>query len=537
MPKKRRSKGKYAIDDLAEPKLEVNRGRQVQDAVAGTSDDEIDAFHAAREKVLLGDDDAMPMDSDDDEADHVMGLKVHDVDSADEDDDDDDDVDDAADDDDMDDFDDGINELFLNSFKPEKRKVKTDDLYGDDKTKDDEEMQQSLQGWGRSKDDFYDTNYVDLDYGTDSQDEADAAAEEEEALMLQRRKAQALADDDFVPASLQSKVESLKPARAKTPKKATKARFAAAPAVEEVPRDLESMSVEERTKYLQRTRPELGKLAGLFDVLKSEKTQLLDPLMSHFEDEDAAVARLEALGLPEALVNYVSERSALINAYMATIVSFLVLSRRSREELEHHPVAASLLRLQTVWTEAHEAHEVLLPSLQEALAALDEATDAIDENEEEDEEEEVAEEPAAVFKSRSGTKPVTAKPKRGKLPAPEDIVLSGDSADEGDHDDYYTQMLEDKQLKKLAKTLPQDDGRTDDTAEQRSVTYQIMKNKGLLPARKKEYRNPRVRQRNKFQRAQKRRKGQVQEAVTEVPVYRGETRGIKRTVTKSTKLS
>ena len=86
-------------------------------------------------------------------------------------------------------------------------------------------------------------------------------------------------------------------------------------------------------------------------------------------------------------------------------------------------------------------------------------------------------------------------------------------------------------------SLPNDDGRDDNADGTRSVSYKIMKNKGLLPSRKKEYRNPRVRGRNKFARATKRRKGQTVEAVKEIPRYSGEATGIKRTVTKSTKLS
>lgn len=43
----------------------------------------------------------------------------------------------------------------------------------------------------------------------------------------------------------------------------------------------------------------------------------------------------------------------------------------------------------------------------------------------------------------------------------------------------------------------------------RGITYQIAKNKGLTPRRKKELRNPRVKNRMKFRKAKIRRKGQV----------------------------
>lgn len=43
----------------------------------------------------------------------------------------------------------------------------------------------------------------------------------------------------------------------------------------------------------------------------------------------------------------------------------------------------------------------------------------------------------------------------------------------------------------------------------RAITYQIAKNKGLTPHRKKEQRNPRVKHRNKYRKAKIRRKGAV----------------------------
>lgn len=45
--------------------------------------------------------------------------------------------------------------------------------------------------------------------------------------------------------------------------------------------------------------------------------------------------------------------------------------------------------------------------------------------------------------------------------------------------------------------------------EKRAITYQIAKNKGLTPYRKKDQRNPRVKHRNKFRKAKICRKGAV----------------------------
>lgn len=48
-----------------------------------------------------------------------------------------------------------------------------------------------------------------------------------------------------------------------------------------------------------------------------------------------------------------------------------------------------------------------------------------------------------------------------------------------------------------------------DPSNKRPITFEMLKNKGLTPRRKKENRNPRVKHRNKYKKALIRRKGQV----------------------------
>jgi len=86
-------------------------------------------------------------------------------------------------------------------------------------------------------------------------------------------------------------------------------------------------------------------------------------------------------------------------------------------------------------------------------------------------------------------------------------------------------------------TRPDDDGRFGIVDDNRAITWFMKKKKGLMPSRKKEVRNPRVRNKNKFVKAQKKRKGQVREMRTEADKrYRGEEFGIKSTVIRSVKL-
>ncbi|XP_018404502.1 PREDICTED: something about silencing protein 10 [Cyphomyrmex costatus] len=70
----------------------------------------------------------------------------------------------------------------------------------------------------------------------------------------------------------------------------------------------------------------------------------------------------------------------------------------------------------------------------------------------------------------------------------------------------------------------------------RAITYQMAKNRGLTPYRKKELRNPRVKHRNKYRKALIRRKGAVREVRKELTRYAGEISGIKAGVKKGIKL-
>ncbi|ERL92875.1 hypothetical protein D910_10181 [Dendroctonus ponderosae] len=94
---------------------------------------------------------------------------------------------------------------------------------------------------------------------------------------------------------------------------------------------------------------------------------------------------------------------------------------------------------------------------------------------------------------------------------------------------------------KLLSTLQTARKRVADDEQQpkstkRAITYQIAKNKGLTPYRKKELRNPRVKHKMKFRKALIRRKGAVREPRRELTRYAGEISGIKAYLSKSIKI-
>ena len=76
-----------------------------------------------------------------------------------------------------------------------------------------------------------------------------------------------------------------------------------------------------------------------------------------------------------------------------------------------------------------------------------------------------------------------------------------------------------------------------DEGEKRGISYEMLKNKGLAPHRKKINRNPRVKKKIAYQKALVARKGQVREVITGMgDNYGGEATGIKSNISKSRRI-
>ena len=110
-----------------------------------------------------------------------------------------------------------------------------------------------------------------------------------------------------------------------------------------------------------------------------------------------------------------------------------------------------------------------------------------------------------------------------------------------EEDEYYEQMVARKKQKEAAKeerkkyleVYVNDDYELGE-GESRKATQKILKNRGLVPSRPKENRNPRVKKRRRYEKALKNRKGQVAALRTnEADQYMGEKSGIRSDVTHS----
>lgn len=120
----------------------------------------------------------------------------------------------------------------------------------------------------------------------------------------------------------------------------------------------------------------------------------------------------------------------------------------------------------------------------------------------------------------------------------------------GDDNAYYESLKQDKLDKKELRRAAHEEavtaakeGKLEELQEKagpdgkRAVNFQILKNKGLTPHRKKENRNSRVKKRKQYEKAQKKLKSvrQVYDASNRGP-YEGEKTGIKKGISRSVRL-
>ncbi|NWZ19284.1 SAS10 protein, partial [Asarcornis scutulata] len=365
--------------------------------------------------------------------------------------------------------------------------------------------------WGRRKQLYYDT-----DYGSDgqakgkrSQQEVDAEEEEEEqeAQVIQRRLVQDLGEDDYGLDVIQGYVAGQQKTHDSKGQKIAK--------------DLQALSKKEQLKLLKQESPELLHLIEDFEVKLMELKDELQPLLE----------MVRSGTIPQGKGSrYLQMKYQIYLNYCANISFYLVLKSK-RMPAHSHPVIERLVAYRNIINNLAVIDQRLLSQVRLLLRNY------YDKKEEKLREQKKF--PALLYLAARKNKPKRAPGlANGRLAAEE-------QADESDLDEEaalkYYKLMEDKLKLKRKRTEDQDVLKEEalqevDPKKKRGVTYQMIKNKGLTPKRKKIDRNPRVKHREKFRQAKIRRKGQVREVRTEMHRYGGELSGIRAGVKKSRKL-
>ncbi|XP_074003768.1 something about silencing protein 10 [Numenius arquata] len=369
--------------------------------------------------------------------------------------------------------------------------------------------------WGQRKQLYYDT-----DYGSDAQakgkrrqQEIDAEEEEEEqeAQVIQRRLVQSLGEDDYGLDMIQGYLaEQQKTHDSKGQK---------------IDKDLQALPKKEQLKLLKQESPELLQLIEDFEVKLMELKDELHPLLQMVQNGT----------IPQGKGSrYLQTKYHLYLNYCANISFYLVLKSK-RMPVHSHPVIERLVAYRNIINDLAVIDQKLSPQVRVLLKSYyDKKEDKLRK-----EKKFAVFLPLDVRKKKSKRAPVLANG-RGAADKPSDES----DLDEEAALEYYKVMEEKLKLKR--KRSEDHEGLEEEAAEaalegedpgkKRGVTYQMIKNKGLTPRRKKIDRNPRVKHREKFRRAKIRRKGQVREVRRELQRYSGEHSGIRAGVKKSRKL-
>ncbi|XP_053308295.1 something about silencing protein 10 [Spea bombifrons] len=352
--------------------------------------------------------------------------------------------------------------------------------------------------WGQKKKIYYDTDYTEKKNKkvkkSKEELEAEAEEEEEEAQNIQRRLANNLNEEDYGLDLIQEFGEKL-PEEKKSEEKIVK--------------DLDKMTEKEKRKLLKKESPELLELIQDLKLKLAEVKNDLDPLIQMVKD-----GSIQGKGSA-----YLQTKYQLYLNY-CTNISFYLLLKAKRIPIQGHPVIERLVAYRNLINDLGIVDERLSGQIHLLL------NQDLEENES-------AEENSASL------------PKASKKPVKKTPVLDAPSDEDSDLDEesalkFYKEMETKLQNKRkrasddaVVADLPSEDI---DPNAKRGITYQIAKNKGLTPKRKKIDRNPRVKHREKFRRAKIRRKGQVREVRKEETRYSGELSGIRAGVKKSIKL-
>uniref|UniRef100_A0A1B6CGF7 Sas10 C-terminal domain-containing protein n=1 Tax=Clastoptera arizonana TaxID=38151 RepID=A0A1B6CGF7_9HEMI len=361
----------------------------------------------------------------------------------------------------------------------------------------------NTKAWGSKRKNFYNTDYIDQDYGGFSKAEEEEAAlmEEKEARAIQNRLTAELDESDFSFGLL----SMAKNADVKKDKKIT------ADVDEVIKTDLSKLSKREKLILLEQESPEFLGIIKDFKECMTYAQEKLEPIVSMIDSQE----------IPNCAASRFTKVFYQLTLNYCTNIAFYLLLKARHQNVQSHPVVASLIQLKKRLDQMHNYGEDFKLQIEEILRKKNEG-ECVEFDQDETSKRFQKKKKLKILTSIE-TKPEVSG-KKLKLSMNKEVLPD---IEELRNEDDDSEDLVEKDSEDLLQT---------DFETKRGITFQIAKNKGLTPHRKKEMRNPRVRNRNKFKKAKIRRKGQVREVHKETSRYGGEMFGIKATVVKSIKL-
>jgi len=409
---------------------------------------------------------------------------------------------------------------------------------------DDEE--EDSRRWGSKKKYYYGGNTgEELEEELDDSEEEEDKIEEQEAAKLQARQLEMMEEEDFLDAFVVKKSEN---------------RDIKVEVKESLARDLSKLSRKEQVQLFKQQCPEFEGVVADFQLRMGEAVKLA-----------RVVALAEGGALPDGpVLDFVKSKLELVLNYCTNILAYLMFKSKG-VSLALHPVTGRLVQYRQLIDRLEEIDKIVMPQVEEVLRRVDKGEEIKQMVREERrrarrELERKKQKPLKFGKETEEEEiEVKKKKRKNKRKAESDSItgMEGLTGDEKmavelyqvikkskNNEDLDEEELEDDLALDTRENEPENDVlegdntyndknelEDDEEAEKRAITYKIAKNKGLMPKRSKLQRNPRVKNRMKFEKAQKRRKGAVREIRSQSQKYGGEASGVNVRVKKGVKFN
>ncbi|KAG5672722.1 hypothetical protein PVAND_002823 [Polypedilum vanderplanki] len=355
---------------------------------------------------------------------------------------------------------------------------------------DNEDYLPDSRAWGKKKQNFYNTDFHDNDYSTYTEKEEEIAnLEQQEALEIQKRLASELNESDFNldMFNITTSAENASQQNEIKVKKTTT--------------DLSDLSKKQKLALLRAEAPEFEGLVQDFNERMTEAKDLLIPVMKIINPCEE---------LPKhPFVDFIKCRLKLILDY-CTNISFYLMLKAKRTKVKNHPIVKRLVQFRQLINQLDDIFEyVIQPQITVLLSQANEKSSP----------DSFKEKLLNILKPKANI-----DGEQSDEESEEEKPLFSANQDDND-EDINEQSLEQMDIEEEEKD-----------AGKRKITRQIAKNKGLTVSKRRELRNPRVKNKLKFTKAVKRRKGAVQPIRSKAEVYGGEKTGIKTHVKRSVKI-
>ncbi|KAJ8968912.1 hypothetical protein NQ317_016523 [Molorchus minor] len=355
---------------------------------------------------------------------------------------------------------------------------KSDLALSDVEGQEDDELP-DIRAWGRDKRKYYSTDYLD--------------------------------DDDFSLDILTKKIEEGKQTE------------------EIIKTDISKLTKRQKLQLLQKESPEFFGLVDDFQAKMLIAKDYLNPIIERQKKGEIPVCKA---------VDFVQTQYTLILNYATNIYMYLLL-KSSKANVQNHPVIKRLYQYRQLLAQLDPIfEEIIKPQINIILQGQ--------ENNDTDAQNKTEKKKTLKLLASYVKKPDQTNKTRKKSVAMMDEQLSKkakvDKKVTFDDNTIVDNKMEvdpesDSSGEEINENVSDNQSKEEGSGTtKRAITYEMAKNKGLTPYRKKELRNPRVKHRLKYRKAIIRRKGAVREPRTELTRYSGEISGIKASVSKSIKI-